>query len=222
VVAFVLGLLSLSLTAGAAAIVLGVVALGRIRRSAGQLTGRGPAMTGIILGLAIPLGWTWLEMHRSFATRMVCGSHLAGIGKAMQAYTEANDGKFPTPAKWCDLPRSSTAITPTDFQCTPYRQLVKMNKYPLERYFHAQWRMTQYLKPGACDFAMNPLAAGNGVPRDPNLVLAFETGPGWNQVAGPEALTADHHEGDGASILFQDMHVCFVKTQEFAKLRWKP
>ncbi len=222
VVALVLGVLSIFLSAGVAAIILGVIALGRIRRSAGQLTGGGLAVAGIVLGLAIPLGWTWVEMHRGLATRMVCGSHLGGIGKAMQAYTEAHDGKFPTPAQWCDILVKSEGVKPASFQCTPYRQLVTMNKYPLERYFYARWKMAQSLKPGACDFTLNPLATEKGTAGDPNTVLIFESGPGWNQVAGPEALTANHHEGDGANVLFLDGHSVFVHTQEFAKLRWKP
>ncbi len=222
IAALILAFGSMSLAAGAAAVLVGSVAVYRIHRSRGQLTGKGLARSGIALALLVPLSWTWVEMHRSFATRMVCGSNLAGIGKAMQAYAEAHDGAFPTPAHWCDTLLSSTNLKPGLLECGPYRRLVKMHKYPLERYGYVRWRFGQYLKAGACDYALNPLAAGTGIAADPNLVLVFESGPGWNQVGGPEAITAAHHEGDGANILFQDMHVCFVKTQEFATLRWKP
>jgi hypothetical protein len=221
VAALVLGLLSIFLSAGVAAIVLGIVALHRIHRSGGQFTGKGMARTGIALALMIPLILSVLGI-RSFATRMVCGANLAGIGKAMQAYAEAHDGEFPASAKWCDTLLSSTDLKPGMLECGPYRRLVKMHKYPLERYWYVRWRFGQYLQAGACDYALNPLAAGRGATGDANLVLVFESGPGWNRLGGPEAITTVHHEGDGANVLFQDMHVCFVKTQEFAKLRWKP
>ena len=222
VVALILGLGSMSLSAGVAAILAGSIALYRIHRSRGQLSGKGIARVGIALALLVPLSWTWVEMHRSFGTRMVCGSNLAGIGKAMQAYAESHDGRFPTPTKWCDILLRSTSVKPTMLECGPYRRLVKMHKYPLERYWYVRWTYAQYLKTGACDYAMNPAAAETGIAGNPNLVLMFESGPGWNQVGGPEAVTVAHHEGDGCNVLFLGGYTSFVKTQEFAKLRWKP
>ena len=55
----------------------------------------------------------------------------------------------------------------------------------------------------------------------PRLVVLFETKAGWNQVGGPELLTTDNHNGKGCNVLFNDLTVEFVKTEELAKLKWK-
>jgi prepilin-type processing-associated H-X9-DG protein len=56
----------------------------------------------------------------------------------------------------------------------------------------------------------------------PDMVLLFDTHPGWNQSGGPELLTTDNHKGDGCNVLFVDGHVDFVKTEDLNKLRWTP
>jgi prepilin-type processing-associated H-X9-DG protein len=56
----------------------------------------------------------------------------------------------------------------------------------------------------------------------PDMVLLFETYPGWNQSGGPEILTTDNHQGDGCNVLFGDGRVEFVKTEHLDDLKWKP
>jgi prepilin-type processing-associated H-X9-DG protein len=69
---------------------------------------------------------------------------------------------------------------------------------------------------------MNEHVAELGPAALPNVVLLFETHPGWNQVGGSEILTTENHRGDGCNVLFVDSHVEFVKTQALSRLRWKP
>jgi len=59
---------------------------------------------------------------------------------------------------------------------------------------------------------------GTSSPSD--MVLLFETGPGWNQSGGPEILTTDNHQGEGCNIVFVDGHVEFVKTEDLNNLKW--
>lgn len=221
-VALALGFLGVSLSAGAAAVVLGIISLRHIRRSGGTLGGTGIAASGIVLAVLVPLFVIYIEMHRSFATVMVCGANLTRIGRAMQVYAEDHNSRLPTPTKWCDILLNSTDLKPEMLQCGPFRKLTKMHKCPLERYLYARWQRSRYLKAGACDYAMNPYAVERGTAGDPNTVLIFESGPGWNQAAGPEVITADHHDGRGCNVLFLDGHAIFVHMQEFAQLRWKP
>jgi len=68
-----------------------------------------------------------------------------------------------------------------------------------------------------CPFAMNPHADSCS---PPDLVLLFESKPGWNQNGGPELLTTENHQGKGCTVLFTDLHVEFVKTGDLAKLKW--
>jgi len=59
-----------------------------------------------------------------------------------------------------------------------------------------------------------------GTAAPPDMVLLFETYPGWNQVGGPEILTTDNHQGDGCNVLFVDSHVEFIKTEYLNDLKW--
>ena len=75
---------------------------------------------------------------------------------------------------------------------------------------------------GPCDYAMNENVAEIGTSAPPDMVLLFETHPGWNQVGGAEILTTENHQEEGCNLLFVDGHVEFVRIQELHRLRWKP
>lgn len=89
----------LSLIAMGAAIILGVTALALIGSSGGRLTGYGFAAIGTavpaILLILICLPILLRPRPRSTAYRMVCGSNLSGIGKAMLMYSNDYDNEFP-------------------------------------------------------------------------------------------------------------------------------
>jgi len=59
-----------------------------------------------------------------------------------------------------------------------------------------------------------------GADAPPDMVLLFETHPGWNQSGGPEILTTENHQDDGCNILFADGHVRFVRTRDLNDLKW--
>jgi len=68
-------------------------------------------------------------------------------------------------------------------------------------------------------YAMN----SNCKPDSPvDMVLLFETRPGWNQHGGPELFTFDNHDPKGGLVLLNDGTVKFIRTEEELKrLRWK-
>ena len=77
-----------------------------------------------------------------------------------------------------------------------------------------------YDKIGPCSYAMN-----ENIPVDVNelpgdLVLLFESAPGWNQVGGVDDVVTDRHGKAGANIAFADGSVEFVEAEEIPKLRW--
>ena len=87
---------------------------------------------------------------------------------------------------------------------------------------------------GPCDYALNKHIDNEslelvfrGLANDPNknelppdMVLLFESTPGWNQIGGAELLTVDQHEGRGCNVLFCNGDVRFVKTEDVSALRW--
>jgi len=125
--------------------------------------------------------------------KVMCMANLKSLGAALRQYAADNDGRYPLGAQWCDLLREA-AVDPERFTC------------PND-------------KKGPCSYAMNPDA-------DPNdtgdIVLLFESRPGWNLAGGAELLTTENHQGQGCCVLFTDGHIEFVKTEDVASLRWKP
>ena len=105
IAAFVLGIMSIFTCALTAipAIILGIVSLVRIEKSGGSLTGRGFAIAGIVVpAVSLPLIALFmgilmpaLARTRQIAFRMVCGTNLSGIGKAMLIYAGDYDEELP-------------------------------------------------------------------------------------------------------------------------------
>ena len=115
----------------------------------------------------------------------------------MLIYANENDGKYPTSSQWCDLLMENAEVLPQQFICRGADE-------------------------GPCNYALNENIAELGTFTQPDIVLLFETHPGWNQVGGPEILTTDNHQGDGCNVVFIDSHVEFVKARDIPKLKWKP
>jgi len=120
---------------------------------------------------------------------------MAGLGKAMLIYANDHDG-FPGSSQWCDLLIEHTEVSPSIFRCKGAHK-------------------------GPCNYAINKnlenFDTGNA---PPDMVVLFETYPGWNQAGGPEILTTENHNGEGCNVLFLDNHVEFVKTEDLDKLKW--
>jgi prepilin-type processing-associated H-X9-DG protein len=207
IASFVLALLSpfTCILTGIPAVILGIVALVKIDNSAGRLKGKGLAVAGIaippaslpIVALLLGIMMPALARTRQIAHRMVCATNMSSLGKAMLIYANDYDDKFPTPSKWCDLLVKYAEVNPPSFRCKGANE-------------------------GPCNYAMNKNVEALGTNAPPDMVLLFETHPGWNQVGGPEILTTDNHRGDGCNILFVDSHVAFIKTGNLNRLKWKP
>jgi len=184
IASLVLGILSfftLFLTA-IPAIVFGIVALVKISKSSGQLKGSGLAIAGIavpaaslpVIALLMGILTPALARVRQISFRMVCGTNLSGLGKAMLIYANDYDDKFPTPSKWCDLLIEHAEVTRETFRCKGAPK-------------------------GPCNYAMNKNIEKLGISAPPDMVLLFETHACWNQAGGPEILTTDNHQGEGNS-----------------------
>jgi uncharacterized membrane-anchored protein YhcB (DUF1043 family) len=185
-------------------LILGIVALNKIKRSNGLLKGQGFAVTGIATSAAgLVLGCIFLVMvlpeFGHMARQMQCAENLSHLKYAIREYANDCEEQYPTADKWCDL---------------------------LVKYSYAGDYSNMFMCKGAlesgdkgrCHYAMNP----NVEPNSPNdVVLLFETKGGWNQFGGPEILTFENHKGKGCNILFNDGRMEFVKPEEIGKLKWE-
>ncbi len=124
ITSFVLGILTfftLGITA-IPAIILGIMALVKIRKNAGQLKGKGLAIAGIAVTAALLLIIVSTILSALFrvkpiAQRMNCGSNISSLGKVMIVYCSDNNGMYPTPSKWCDLLLEHADATKYQFRC---------------------------------------------------------------------------------------------------------
>jgi hypothetical protein len=98
-----------------------------------------------------------LARVRQIAFRNVCGANMSHLGRSMLIYANDYDDKFPTQTKWCDLLIEHSDVDPAMFLC----------KGALE---------------GPCNYAMNKnLENVDRKSAPPDMVLVFESSPGWNQ-----------------------------------------
>ena len=191
------------------AFILGLVSIFKIEKSAGKLKGKGLAIAGLavpaaslpivalLLGILLPA----LARVRHMSYRMVCGANMAALGKAMLVYANDYDDKFPTSSKWCDLLIEYAEVDERMFRCRAAR-------------------CYKGVSGKICSYAMNKNLEELGANAPPDMVLLFETGPGWNQSGGPEILTTDNHRREGCNVLFVDSHVQFVRTEDINDLKW--
>ncbi|MHC4309693.1 MAG: hypothetical protein ACYSSN_07090 [Planctomycetota bacterium] len=196
----IISLLSLFIFAATVilAYVLGIISIFRIHRSKGRLNGIGHAIAGTHISFLV--GFLFIiaiPRIRSIAPRMVCGSNMSAIGRAMLSYANDYNDMLPTPSKWCDLLIEHGNVTKEQFKCRGSKR-------------------------GPCNYAMNKNIEKFGMNGSPDMVVLFETYPGWNQVGGSEILTTANHKGVGCNVLFFDFNVRFVRTKDLQELKWKP
>lgn len=178
-------------------LILGIASLVIIKKNKEKLKGKGLAIAAIILPIVyIPLTMYTLLETRQIARRVLSGTNLAGLARAVELYS--NDyGEIPTAKNWCDLLMTYADVTP------------KTLYYPGKDRVYG-YALNENLK--GCDLWSTP----------GDVVLLFEAQAGKNAIGGPEMLDVKMNNGKGVNIAFVDHHVEFVKTEDLAKLRWKP
>jgi hypothetical protein len=125
---------------------------------------------------------------------------MVGLGKTIQFYANDFNDSLPPGDKWCDVLAGREGMTMPFFVC-----------------------VRAHLPDHQSSYAINANVVGRKVGELPgDVVLLFESKPGWNQVGGPELLSTENHEGKGCSILFGDRHAEFVERKRLATLKWKP
>jgi len=193
----ILGLFTFCITA-IPAMIFGIVGLFKIEKSAGRLKGKGLAIAGIaapvaILPLMMGILMPALAKVRTSARQVACAVNLKQIGVMVQLYAADNDKQYPAADKWCDALKPYCGSGRKIFCCPS-------------------------TKGKLCSYAVNPYAKPNS---PPDMVLLFETNKNVeNQYGGPEILSTDNHRGKGCNILFNDLRVEFVKSEDLKKLKW--
>jgi prepilin-type processing-associated H-X9-DG protein len=128
------------------------------------------------------------------AFKIVCNAQLHQLFIAISSYKEDNQ-RYPILNQWCDLLESFSDP--------------EHNKCPADEI-------------GPCSYAMNENMPAEVKELPGDLVVLFESTPGWNRVGGADDVVTDRHDkkNPGANIAFADGRVEFVRAEDISKLRW--
>jgi len=198
-------------------VLLCAAALARIRKVQRRLLTILLCLPALIVNVPITGVWVTGGLARrcSVAFRMVCGSYLAGLGKAMVSYANDHDGQYPDPNRWCDA-LLGYDVTLRQFICPGSPKLtLKWPPWDGRRY---SWPKALGYEGKMSSYAMNPNC--RSVNDQGDMVLLFESEVGWNRSGGHETATCEHHEGQGLSILFNNGGCRFERCIAIDKLNW--
>jgi prepilin-type processing-associated H-X9-DG protein len=216
ITSLVLGILGICGITALVGLVLGIVALVKINRSGGRLSGQGLAIAGIcvsgfMLLVSIPFmaGLTLPALARAKqraqaisqpqqrAQTINCINNMKQLGLAVRIYAVDHDGQLPPMATWCDAIQTNVG-SPKVFQC------------PSE--------------PGRrCAYAFNAKLDGKKDSEvDPNTVLLFESEAGWNGTGGAENLKPHKHSDRSVNVALADGSVRPIPRSQLGTLRWEP
>jgi prepilin-type processing-associated H-X9-DG protein len=207
ITSLVLGICGL-FTCGVTALVgliLGIVAMTKIKNSAGALKGNGVAIAGICVSglflLMVPLPIAMLlpalAKAKQKAQAINCVNNAKQIGMGVIFYASANNDQLPPKASWCDSIQT-TVGSPKAFICPA--------------------------TPGSrCGFAYNSNLDGKKTSEvNPRTVMIFESPAGWNGSGAAESLATPRHGTGGIIVGFADGSVQRVPPSQLSTLRWDP
>ena len=206
IASLILGVLGFCGVTAPIGLILGIVALGKIRKSGGQLSGRGLAIAGIALStfmliFSIPVLAALLlpafAKAKNRAETINCVSNMKQLGLAMRLYSNDQNDKFAPAASWCDAIQSYVG-TPKVFQCPSDSSGQR------------------------CSYAFNAKLSGMEEGKiDSKTVMLFESNAGWN-LSGGQELMLKKARHTSYTVCFADGSVEEVSAGRFSQLRWEP
>jgi prepilin-type processing-associated H-X9-DG protein len=202
----ILGLITCGITA-VVGLILGIIAMVKIKNSRGALGGGGFALAGIIVSaifvLMIPIFAAMLLPACAGAKRAAqtinCISNVKRLAVAVRMYADNKQNHYPPATNWCDVLLQVDASLTNSFHCPADSSRSR------------------------CSYAFNAQLSGADAGKvDPNTVMIFEANGGWNVSGGKELLLANPRHGHVIIVSFADGHVEQVPESQQAQLRWNP
>ena len=186
-------------------LILGLMAMGKIKKSQGQLGGRGLALAGtIVSGVSLLMLPFWAAMllpalakAKGKAQTINCVNNLKQLGLAVRIYNGDNGDKYPTANKWCDT-IINEAGTPSIYVCPSATAL-------------------------RSGYAFNAKLSGMEEGKvDPSTVMIFESDAGWNASGGKELMITKPRHGNRYVVGMADGSVQQISEAQLSELRWDP
>jgi type II secretory pathway pseudopilin PulG len=187
-------------------LILGIIAMVKVKNSGGRLTGNGLALAGVIVSavflVMIPIFAAMLlpalaSAHNK-AREINCVNNEKQLALAIRIYSSDNKDQFPPAATWCDAIKNEIGTE-------------KILKCPAVN------------SGSRCDYAFNAKLSGLDVSKvNPQTVLLFESDGGWNANGGPELMIGNARHARTFVVAFADGSVQQLREAQLGTLRWDP
>jgi hypothetical protein len=158
------------------------------------------ACLGLIIAYFAGITFMTTIARKRHAAREISCFNLNALGYKLKNYGIEYSGQLPHKTNWCDELITFDSNTSDELR----KGWVKNDE-------------------GLSEFAFNANLSNMKraeLPKD--VVLLFETKLAKNPAGGAELITSENHPLKGCFVLFGDMHIAFVRAEDFNSLRWKP
>jgi Domain of unknown function (DUF4190)/GYF domain 2 len=194
-------------TCGIAALVgliLGIIAIVKIRNSEGRLTGFGLALAGTIVSavflvmLPAVMLLPALAAAKQKAQEIVCVNNEKELALAVRIYAGSHNDQFPHATTWCDDIKADV---------------------PSEKFF----KCPAVVAGDRCDYAFN--AKLDGLDENkiaPQTVMIFEAEGGWNANGGADLMISKPRHARFFVVAYADGSVQQLTESQLGTLRWDP
>jgi hypothetical protein len=201
----ILGMFSCGLTA-IFGLILGIIAVTKVKNSRGALTGFGIALAGLIVSAValfmIPIFAAMLlpalAAAKQKAQEINCVNNEKQLALAVRIYSNDHANHFPPAATWCDA-ITTTAGSDKVFKCPAANSGSR------------------------CDYGFNAKLDGLDESKiNPQTVELFEADAGWNANGGSELMIGKPRHARMFVVAFADGSVHQLKESDLNTLRWDP
>ena len=204
----ILGLLTCGLTS-LFGLILGIIALVKVKNSRGAVGGHGIALAGtIVSGIALVLIPVFailaamllpaLAAAKQKAQEINCVNNEKQLALAVRIYSGDNTNHFPPAATWSDA-INTTVGSAKVFKCPAATSGSR------------------------CDYAFNVKLDGLEEGKvNPSTVMIFEADAGWDANGGPELMIGKLRHARMFVVAFADGSVQQLRESQLNTLRWDP
>lgn len=204
----ILGLFTCGLTS-LFGLILGIIAMVKVKNSGGRLSGNGLALAGVIVsgiflvmipvfgllgGMLLPA----LVAAKQKAQAINCVNNEKQLGLAIRIYSGDNTNHFPAAATWCDAIKAEVGSEKV-FKCIAATSGAR------------------------CGYAFNAKLDGLDESKiNPQTVAIFESDAGWNASGGPELMITKPRHAHVFVVSLADGSVHQLREAQLSTLRWDP
>ena len=201
----ILGMFTCGLTA-LFGLILGIIAMVKVKNSGGKLSGNGLALAGVIVSIVflfmLPIFAAMLlpalAAAKQKAQEINCVNNEKQLALAIRIYSNDHANHLPPAATWCDAIRTSVGSD-------------KVFKCPAAN------------SGSRCDYGFNAKLDGLDESKvNPQTVELFEADAGWNASGGPELMIGKPRHDRMFVVAFADGSVQQLRESQLATLRWDP